>query len=1094
MPVEMPGNKQPSSVDESPATSQQANRREKIHKARQAASILAGEVFVCPKCNARQTLKSIKRDEKNHCSSCNELVLLIDSTSTENTVPNESNMSNRSVDESLDGFELLEKIGTGGFGDVWKAYDKRLGRIVAIKFPRAKISGSNRQRFEREAKLAAQLSHPNIVSVYELGERDGVTFIVSEFVEGITLDEWKSHPGLDVRDYARLCKRIADTVAHAHAQGVIHRDLKPENILIDLDDQPHVLDFGLAKDTFDEELLTVDGAVIGTPAYMSPEGARGYSNNVTSSTDIYSLGVILYELIAGELPFRGTREMLVHQILHDDPMPPHRLNHEVTGDLETICLRCLEKDPEQRFSNAGQLSDELGRFLDDVPIQSRRTGSFTRIARWCRRNQLISGLVAAVVATLLVGTAVATWFGISAARESATNKKLNYVFGMNIIQKLVEENKQSRAISMLNSFRPKPGEKDLRKFEWQYWWDECHQGILKTMDSPSGGDIRTIVFNAAENRIYWGGSSGFIHSGNSETLELLPDLGSLESPISSLTLTKDGKHIVSGTESGEVNVWSLVNGKSRQLGRLKGRVMEVAVTSDNRVIAVGGDYDQGQTKIWDWDGGQKPPLFATRDSTLHTRVVFSPDETLIGLCYYDGWISVVQAKDGKEVYQCGPSLGSSCAVAFLSNSRLAIGGIAPGTLRFFLKIVELETGKAIEFSRSIQGIHSLNASASGKFVTICSTRGAFYVFDTQKMKFLDKFGGASGRVLSNVFLNNKHVVTGGDDGHLRMWNVASSRTQTLGRFVYEFDSPLRWIEFTPDGTKLIAVHKNGTFNLVDISSKRITATRKNEESFFTTARGVGTCDHDIVLVRKIGPEQTTVSSWNTHTDSERKLVELEMSVRVMDFSPDGRHLALGGGEMTPWPGNPTPLVLVESATGKVVYKANGHIRTINEICFSPDGKQIATAGSDRTIRLWETKSGLLLKVWKPEKTDEHALYYPYGGIYFNADGSQLYAVYFNGIFVKMDVDCDKQEIIGSLDRRHIHWFGVTSDCETVISTDLDANVLTLLDVPTGRVRSEIPLLEGQRFVSIEKDRLAVGRNTSTGGSEIRILDVGSPVE
>src|SRR5216117_2651783 len=297
--------------------------------------------------------------------------------------------------------ELLEEIGRGAQGVVFRARQKSLNRTVALKVISLGqwASKAHLKRFRREAEAAASLDHPSIVPIYEVGERDGSCYFSMKFVEGGQLDEVVKRAPLSIRHAAELIAKVARTVHYAHERGILHRDIKPGNILLDQKGEPHLTDFGLARLVETESTVTRTMEVLGTPSYMAPEQAVGNNNAVSSVTDIYGLGAVLYQLLTGQPPFAGGATYETIKLLLDtEPRPPRLLNPKIDRDLSTICLKCLEKDPKRRYSSALTLAEDLEHWLKHEPIRAKRSGFLAHARKWVRRKPAIAALIAALVA------------------------------------------------------------------------------------------------------------------------------------------------------------------------------------------------------------------------------------------------------------------------------------------------------------------------------------------------------------------------------------------------------------------------------------------------------------------------------------------------------------------------------------------------------------------------------------------------------------------------------------------------------------------------------------------------------------------------
>ena len=318
-------------------------------------------------------------------------------------------------------YELLEEIGRGGQGIVYRARQKSLNRTVALKViglgPWA--TEKHLKRFRREAEAAASLDHPGIVPIHEVGEREGTCYFSMTFVEGGQLDEVVRRAPMSIRQAAELVAKVARTVHYAHQHGILHRDIKPGNILLDTNGEPHLTDFGLARLVEADNTVTRTVELLGTPSYMAPEQAGANNTHLTSATDVYGLGAVLYQLLTGHPPFAGsTTYETIKLLLDNEPQHPRFLNPKIDRELSVICLKCLEKDMEWRYTSALTLAEDLEHWLKHEPIRAKRTGFLVRAQKWVQRNPAVAGLVASLIAfTAAVGWSI--WESDLVARPAA---------------------------------------------------------------------------------------------------------------------------------------------------------------------------------------------------------------------------------------------------------------------------------------------------------------------------------------------------------------------------------------------------------------------------------------------------------------------------------------------------------------------------------------------------------------------------------------------------------------------------------------------------------------------------------------------------
>lgn len=590
--------------------------------------------FRCPNC--RQTIELVEEISLAEvtCPSCDSRFSLVDD---QTTLP-----SSRGALDKIEHFQLVECVGQGAFGTVWKAIDQSLDRTVAVKLPREQtLSADAAETFFREARAAAQLDHPGIVRVYEVGRAAGRVYMVSEFVDGTTLADFLQSERLSANEAARWCLNIAEALQHAHTAGVVHRDLKPSNIMLrrvrcndENDESPTsrnaelaakqllLTDFGLARRDSGEMTITADGRILGTPAYMSPEQASGQGHRVDGRSDLYSLGVVLFEMLTGDKPFRGNSRMLIDQVLHQDAPNPRLLNHSVPKDLATICLKCMEKSPGRRYATAGDLAADLRRLLSGHAILARPVSRLEKTTRWCRRNPAVSSLLLCVAVSMLVGLAATFWqWGKSESHRRQAVARSHQA--MNQIVRM-QANKGNEALDASDPLQATA------------WYSEA---LLKT--SSGVADSREDELNMHETEksdSILRRQSGIIAR---QLPKLLHCLTHRPVQIESACYNADGSRIAT-TSPQMVRLWDGRSGQAIAETSLSGNIARAAFSPSGRLLFVLSAADgrakkptNGRIDILDAQSGRALPATIEVATLNVLHLSFSPDETFFAVAAGD---------------------------------------------------------------------------------------------------------------------------------------------------------------------------------------------------------------------------------------------------------------------------------------------------------------------------------------------------------------------------------------------------------------------------------------------------------------------------
>jgi eukaryotic-like serine/threonine-protein kinase len=885
----------------------------------------------CPSCGVRPEASALQ----GLCPAC--LVALASEPVCE---PNEPESAERIT---LGDYELLEEVATGGMGVVFRARQRSLNRLVALKMIRARqLAGSTEvQRFRTEAEAAANLDHPNIVPIYEVGEHDGQHYFSMKLIEGPSLaaqirgGQWKL-TAENCRSLqslmAALLAKVARAVHHAHERAVLHRDLKPSNILVDDQGEPHLTDFGLAKLIERGHDLTHSFAVVGTVGYMSPEQAAGKSRQITISADIYSLGVILFELLTGRQPFPGDDAIAIMRAITDsDPPPPRSLNPQIDADLETICLKCLEKAAGRRYASALELARDLERWQRHEPILARPGSAWERTIKWVQRRPLraaLYGVSAAAMVTIIWLSTYASRRQQDAAR--AQGKVTDTVSQMEVqrSQDFFETENPAMALAHLaRVLRDNPRNTAAatrlmaaltqRPFALPLWELKTNSAFRAVNFSPDGRKVVTVSGNAAQIR-------------DLSTGRVLIHLGTHLEAVLAAQFSPDGNRVATASSDRSARLWDA------QTGRLLGElghvwwVRSAAFSPDGqRVLTVASNT------VVVWEPGRQ--LNQTHQvSGSHARCAqFSPDGEHIVAGSQDGTVFVWEASGGKVVSKFTAHDQAIRSAEFSRDGQRLVTASDDGTARVW----DPRSGRPLTPPLPHEGpVVAAHFHPAGEWLVTGSSDGTARLWKTQGGGAASEPFRHGGPVNEATFSRDGALLlTASDDGTVRLWDVATGHPMAEpvkpGDFVDH-------AQFSPDARHFLTLTADGAIQLW-----RLPATQPLAQPLLQgdEAPQYDWCSAGTTAV-VISNEWVTVR--DLHSGQLLTPPRCQPGIRFARISAGGRFMAAIGADHSVqlWKGS-------NEASKKLPSK-----EPFEQIEFSENGQRLLTVAA-KILRVWDTESG-----------------------------------------------------------------------------------------------------------------------------------------